>query len=132
MSEQSVILEHEAETTSVGRYPGEITIPEVDRTGGQRLEPGHGPEQRRLSRAACSQHGNNLSTSHIEREVIEGDDVAVANDDVVETQAHAGTGSASLGHRSAHSTEGPGWRRASSSTARIATTTPMITLRANA
>ena len=56
--------------------------------GRQRLEPGDGAQQGRLAAARGAEHGEHLPGGEVERHVVDGDGVAVADGDVGELEQH--------------------------------------------
>ena len=128
MGEQTMVLEHQAETPSMGRYRGQISPAEHHPASGQRLQAGHGPQQGRLARPARPDHRHHLARADVETETVEHQGVLVPDRDLLDAK----TQGRSVCGAGPHRTDTPGSRRHSMTAATAATTTPTTTLRASA
>jgi hypothetical protein len=69
--EESVVLEHHADTALVGRHVVDRRLVEIDLAMGRRLEAGQHHEARGLARPGRPQHGEKLAAFDVEVEVFD-------------------------------------------------------------
>ena len=86
--ERGVVLEHEADVSLLGCERGCVLAAEEDLAGVCRLEPGDDSEQGRLSGAARAEESGERTRLHVERDILEGDEVAEPLRDVADEDRH--------------------------------------------
>ena len=82
------MLEDEADVSLLRRERGRVLAGEEDLAGVRRLEAGDDAEQRRLSGAARAEERGERAALDVERDVLEGDEVAEALRDVADEDRH--------------------------------------------
>ena len=86
--ERSVVLEDEADVPLLRSERGGVLSAEEDLSRVRGLEPGDDAEQRRLARAARAEESRQRSALDVERDVVEGDEVAETFRDVANEDGH--------------------------------------------
>ena len=86
VAEQLAVLEQQREAALVGRYAGQVGAVPAHRPGGERLEPGDGPQQRGLAAARGPEHGQHLPVGQLEVDVDHGRHPVVGHRDVAQGQ----------------------------------------------
>src|SRR5690606_26292452 len=72
------------------RHPVEGAAGEVDRARIERLEPGHGPQEGGLARAARPEDGQDLALVHVEVDPVDGGDRPEPHGEVPHLQERVG------------------------------------------
>ena len=75
---QRIALEHHRHVAPGGGARGHVLVADQDGAGGGQLEPGQHPQDRRLAAAGGAEQRHQGSRADGERDVVDGDDVAVA------------------------------------------------------
>src|SRR6202022_1738343 len=76
--EGRVMLEHEADIAPLWRHPGDVAVVDRDGSGVRLIESGDGTQQSRLARTAGSQQCRQRAGGHVEVDIVQCDEVAVA------------------------------------------------------
>src|SRR5580693_7563692 len=76
--EGRVMLEHEADIAPLWRQPGDVTSVYRDGSRVRLIESGDGAQQSRLARTAGSQQRRQRAGGHVEVDIVQCDEVAVA------------------------------------------------------
>ena len=88
MLERGVVLEHEADAPVLGRDAGGVLAQDQDAAGVGLLEARDHSQKRRLAAAARSQKGGQRAVRHLDRDVVEGDEVAELLPGLLDDDAH--------------------------------------------
>ena len=70
------MLEHEADAAVLGRELGGVAVGDHDPAPVGLLEPGDHPQERGLPAAARAEQGRQRAVRHVDRDVVQGDEVA--------------------------------------------------------
>ena len=89
--EGRVVLEDEADVALLRPHPGRVDAVDHDRARVGLLQPGDDPEQRRLARAARPEQRGQRAALDLERDVVEGLEVAEALAHVLDDDGHGYT-----------------------------------------
>ena len=74
--EERIGLEHHVDGPLVGRRRGDVHAVDPDAALGRALESGHHAQQRRLAGARAAEQAEDLAAVDVERDVVDGDEVA--------------------------------------------------------
>ena len=78
MFERRVVLEDEADAAPLRRHTGDVFPVDGDRSGVGLIQPRDRAQERRLTRSARAEQGGQRPRRHLEIDVVEGCEVAIA------------------------------------------------------
>ena len=88
--EQRIGLEHQVDRALVGRHVGHVGAVDQDSPAGRVLEAREHPQQRRLAAAGAAEDREQFALLDLERNVVDGGDVAVALGDALDADQRLG------------------------------------------
>ena len=89
VTEQGVMLEHEADVAVAGRLRGHLVVVGQDGAAVGVFQPGDDAQERGLARAGRAEQGQERAGGHVEAHVVQGDELAEALGQVADGDAHA-------------------------------------------